>query len=143
MPTSTVPALRSTLKTTLAARPALNGVQILLALTGDPETDWIWIATAKGKQKVAAMRGGNNPRDETYDLIVFIRSIKSAIDDETAASDRVFALMAEIENTLRTDPSVSAILISGEISEFELEEWANGDQRGADLLVTLDCHARI
>jgi hypothetical protein len=143
MARSAIPTFRATLKTKLAARAALSGVQISLVRVGDPQPEWIWIARGYGDQAVAGLRAGLNPREETFRVLVYIRSIKSNIENETECSDRVFALMGEIEDELRSNLSVDSTVRSAEVEEYELDEWENGDQRGADLVLTLKCTKRL
>jgi hypothetical protein len=145
MATSTIPALKSALKTQLAARANLAGVQISYGFPGPmPEVEYIWLADVKGKQEPATI--GTRARDETYTLTVIVKSQVSDISNtgQQTATERAFALMAELEAQLRTDPAVNGTVLTAQIEgPIELVELAGDESRGALLTVSVYCRARI
>jgi hypothetical protein len=143
MATSTIPALKLALQTQLAGRVNLAGVQISYGFPGpEPEVEYIWLADVKGQQHLATI--GTRARDETYTLTVLIKSQNMDPADQRTATERAFALMAELEAQLRTDPTVNGSVQVAQIEgPVELVELAGDASRGALLTVSVYCKARI
>jgi uncharacterized protein YrzB (UPF0473 family) len=142
MATSTVPTLKANLKTQLAARGGLTGVQIVY---GPPsvgmQREYIWLGDADGEQVFAAMGTLNH---EEYDLQVIVDVIREG-EDEQAADARAFAIQAELENQLRSDNTVNGAVSSAQIGRFKLTEnvTADGMTRTARLVTLIHCQAYI
>ncbi|MEZ5101169.1 MAG: hypothetical protein R3C15_15485 [Thermoleophilia bacterium] len=144
MATSTVPTLKANLQARLQARVGLAGVQVSYGAPFPmPEPEWIWLADVEGEQEPAAL--GRQRRSETFRLEVLVRVVRSTLDDQEAATERAYALAAELENELRSDPTVgvAADFIAQIGGPFRLAEDANAEQRVASLVVTVTCRARI
>ena len=142
MATSTVPVFKNQLKTNLLARAGLSGVQVThgppLPL---PETDFIWLGDVKGAQDWLAML---KTKQEHYDLTVWIRALRSTTpDDFKTAGDRVFALMAELENELRGDPTVTGTVLIAAVTGFTFREDAAAELNQANLEVFVNVMAQI
>lgn len=111
--TSTIPAAIDALVTMLTVRPALavpgtlvvdgypaNARSIKQLITIGGQVD----ATATGTQEFASL--GARRRTEDYTIRVYC----SAVDaDQKKARDAAFALMAEVEDLLRTDPTLGGV----------------------------------
>ena len=144
MATSTVPTLKSNLKTQLAARGGLSGVQIAY---GPPsvgmEREYIWLGDVEGDQLFAAMAAPNQ-RQEEYDLEVIVDVIREGTDEQSA-DERCFAIQAEIENQLRSDLTVNGAVTVAQIGRFKLTEnvTADGMTRTARLVTLVHCQAYI
>ena len=142
MATSTIPTLKTNLKTALGLRAGLSGVQIAY---GPPavgmQREYIWLGDADGQQTFAAMGTLNF---EEYDLQVIVDVIREG-EDEASADARCFAIQAELENQLRSDPTVTAAVSSAQIGHFKLTEnvTADGMTRTARLVTLIHCQAFI
>jgi hypothetical protein len=147
MASSTIPALKSNLETRLKARPALSGVYVSYGPpfpVPEPELIALW-DVRDWTQRPAAL--GKRGRDEEYELAILIRVVQSTVAEHKPVTERAFALLAEIENELRNDPTVGvAEMIAAELGgqgAMSLQEDANDEQRVSTLLVNVHCHARI
>ena len=140
MATSTVPTAKANLVTQLQARGGLAGVQVTNGPPFvDPQREFIWVGTAEGSQEQLAMGG---PRRETYDLHVII-SVEQESEDVVAADTRCFALSAEVEAQLRTDPTINGAVEHAEFGDFKLGEFSSADgiNRISELVVSIGCNA--
>ncbi len=138
MATSSVPTVKANLVTQLQARGGLANVQVTNGPPlPNPSREFIWVGTAEGTQAQAAMGG---LRREEYGLEVVI-SVEREGTDIAAADARCFALVAELENQLRTDPTVNAAVEHAEMAGFRLGEFvgADGMRRVSELTATVDC----
>jgi hypothetical protein len=139
--TSTVPAFKSALLAKLNARTNLKNVQVTYGPPLPPSREWIWLGDVAGEQQTAAL--GNQRREETYDLSVIIGITREGVDQQ-ATTERAFALMAELENELRSDATVGGVVRTAEVQgQFRLDELASDTARGAHLAITVQCTARI
>lgn len=145
MATSTVPVLKNQLKKNLQARVGLSGVQVTQGPPFPlPEVEFIWLGDVKGRQEWATIASPTKPKEEHYDLKVWIRVLRSNTpDDFKTAGDRAFALLAELENELRGDPSVTNTVRVAHVGEFDFQEDAGAEMNQALLEVTVHVRARI
>jgi hypothetical protein len=143
--TSTVPVFKHQLLVNLQARVGLNGVQITHGPPFPlPEPEFIWLADVDGHQDWAAINVVTKPKEETYDLTVWIKVLRSTTpDDFKTAGDRAFALMAEIEQELRGDPSVANTVRVAHVGAYKFTEDANAEFNEAILRITVHVRARI
>lgn len=142
MATSTVPAFKAALRTLLQARTGLANVQVTYGPPLPvPESEFIWLGDVQGAQDRAAMAGTTV---EQYDATVLIRVLTStAPDDFKTAGDRAFALMAEVENCVRADQTVSGTVNTAHVTNFVFEEDAAPEQTSALISVTVQVTAYI
>ena len=141
--TTTIPALRAALKTALEARSGLAGVQVSHGVPRAIARESIMLGDVDFTQQAVSARGtGQHSRRENYTLALHIW-VDSQGNDQKATSDRAFALMAEIESQLRTDPSVSGTVHVAQIEGGKLEEQASDNARAALLTVNVACLGRI
>lgn len=145
MASSTIPAFKSALLAQLAARAGLANVQVSYGYPGPvPEVEYIWLADVRGEQAIAVM--GRRSREEHYQLTVLIKTETSGVApaDQQTATERAFTLMSELENQLRTDPTVNSTVRVAQVEgPIELVELAGKEARGALLTVTVAVEQRI
>src|SRR6266498_2365858 len=137
MATSSVPTVKANLVTQLQAHAGLSGVQVTNGPPlPTPSREFIWVGTAEGKQEISTPA----LRHEEYGVDVVI-SVERKGTDIVAADARCFALAAELENQLRTDPTVNAAVEHAEMGGFRLGEFvgADGMRRVSELTATVDC----
>lgn len=142
MASSTIPAMKAQLKTNLRARTVLANVQVTHGPPFPvPDAEFIWLGDVTGAQSWLAFQ---KTRKEEYDLKVWIRVLTSSSpDDYKTAGDRAFALMAELENELRGDPTVSGTVTTSELTDFDFREDATGEQTVALLEATVHVQSFI
>lgn len=145
MPTSSIPAVIDALYTRLKARPGLSAIQVTDGYPTNPESEFLWIADATGRQDPASI--GQQARNEEYDLALIAR-VQGPLDDNgKAVRDRVFAIKAEVEAELRggSNPTLGVITsgyaqVGGPI---EFQPGRTGELLIAHLLFTIHVKARI
>jgi hypothetical protein len=143
MATSTIPTLKANLVTQLQARAGLTGIQVTNGPPlPSPSREYIWVGDVDGVEEMAT--AGINTRHEDYNTKVVIHVEKDGTD--TAATDaRCFVLSAELENQLRTDPTVSGAVSLAQLTAYRLTEFVQPDgmARIAELVVTVNCQQWI
>lgn len=141
---STVPAFLDAFKTKLDARVALADVGVFKAHPGDRLTpEHVVVDRVEFDQEWGPL--GRKAREERYTAHLVIGITKDGAGDDLAddARDRVFALMAEVEDALRTDPAVTNTVRVTEIAGGELRQGAGDKTRWAQLALRIDVRARI
>lgn len=152
MSASTVPAFKLQLRTNLQARAALAGVQITYG-PPTPQPGWgadvntveyIWLGDVQGTQEWLTFSSAGGTREEEYDLTVWLLVAKATSpDDYQAAGNRAFALMAEIENEVRTDHTVGGTVLEAEVASFIFVEDAKPEVNEARIALTVHVKALI
>jgi hypothetical protein len=142
MATSTVPALKAALLSLLSARAGLSGVQVVYgAPLPNPGREFISLAGTTGDQATASL--GRLSREEEYRLTIYVSALREGLDQQSC-TERAFALAAEVENAVRSDPTVSGTVRTALVDgPFTLEEGATDAHRTALVTLSLFCHARI
>lgn len=142
MASSTVPAFKAALAAALAARPALHDVQVAYgAPLPAPAREFLWLADVEGEQEPAAL--GAQRREESYLLTVIANALREG-QDQQAATERAFELVAELEDVLRDDGSLSQTVRFAQVAgPFRLEEMSSDTARAAQVTVTVAVRARI
>lgn len=139
MASSSIPALKKSLRALLAARTALSDVQVVYgAPLPNPAREFIWLGDVTGSQDWATI---GHTRVEDYDLDVLV-SVAREGTDQQAATERAFELASEIELALRADQTVSgAVTVASFGGNVNLTELASTDgmSRGAHLTVQVHC----
>jgi len=142
--TSSVPTVKANLVTQLQARGGLTGVQVT---NGPPlpatQREYIWVGDTEGIQELAAFNTPNQ-RHENYNVKVVVNVTREG-EDAAAADARCFALCAELENQLRSDPTVSGAINLAMVTTFRLTEFVAPDNsnRTAQLVVDINCQQWI
>jgi hypothetical protein len=145
MATSAIPTLKKNLRDRLAARDRLSGVQLAY---GWPKfetrrvSELLILGDVDFAQEPATI-GTNRSREDDGELEVWV-IVTQATTDQQKPTERAFALMAEVENELRTDPTVNnAVRIAQIGGDGELRELASDRERQARLLFHVRYEARI
>ena len=138
MATSTVPAFLDALKAALDARniAATGGgtIAVTTAASGEPvPPECIQLFRTTADQQWTLL--GNRRRREQYTVYGGIYAQIAGYGEPTAkaARDRAYALLAELEQTLRADPSVGGSVRQAELLTAELDQGITrgGDDEGA------------
>lgn len=126
LPTSsTVPAVKTALVSTLTARPTLSA-QVSRRWPGpNTEHEGVYLGDVEGESRVSSLKPGRQRRQETYVLQVVCQTFHSAHTplDAGDSEARAYALLAELEGALADDPrlgdaaGVSAVLEFGTWTE--------------------------
>lgn len=142
MASSTVPAVKRSLVTLLAARATLSQVQVSYgAPIRGTAREFIWVGDVEGGQSFASL--GVNHRDEEYAVKVVISVVREG-NDQQSAETRCFDLMAELEDELRDTPQLAtAGVLWSEVGDFQLEQLASDQAVEARLTVDVRVRARI
>jgi hypothetical protein len=139
---SSIPTLKQNLVTLLAARPALNGVQVSYGPPlPNPGREFVWCGKATGDQSWMTVGG---TKLEEYDQQVLISVLREGVDMH-AADARCFVLFAELEALLRADQTVTGAVAVAAVEGFELGEGVapDGTSRESTLTVQVACQAYI
>jgi hypothetical protein len=106
MATSSIPAVKAALITRLQARAGLYGVSVTWGFTdaaGARAAEWVFVGNTRGDQTWTQQGRQSKEEDYTLDLIVSV--VRKGLGVQTA-EQRAWAIAAEVENELRSDPSV-------------------------------------
>lgn len=143
MGVSSIPAVKQALLDLLSARPGMDGAKITWAVpSGQVERDWVSLDDVTGRQ--APARLGRQAREEEYTVQITVTVVRPAVDTPQSVASRCFALVAEIENLLRENPTIGVnSLVHTYITRTDLVERNDGDQREARALVDVFVVARI
>jgi hypothetical protein len=153
--TSTVPAFLDALKTALEARAAIPGnplapigerpaVTIATAPSGDADPlEAVELIGARETQEWGAI--GHRRRNEEYTVGAVVFIVRRGAGEARAkeARDRAYAILAELEDTLRTDPGVSGTVRQSQITEIVLDQDFNDNGRWAALGITIEVKAEL
>jgi hypothetical protein len=144
MATSSIPTLKKNLQSLLAARTQLHDVLISYGPPlASPPREFIWLGDVEGDQDWATI--GGRVREETYDLSLLVSVVREG-QDQQGATERAFDLLAEVEDALRSDPTVTdAVLMASVGGRVDLAELASPDgmRRGAHLAAQIHCWTHI
>jgi len=142
---TTAAALKSALKTAMAAEASLAGVPITYGEPGDQaRSEHIWIGAATdGDQELASFRSGRKRRDETYnlDIVVDVTSIGKVEANEA----RAVLLGTVIEEMLADDPKVGSVtnLLWCIVDSFELDSHETAEGPRSTYTLTLSARGRL
>ncbi len=138
--TSVVPATRKKLREQLRARAALARVQVTTGKPQAPDREYIAVLGAEThRQEQAAMGTTAHPRREDFELALVISVVQAGHPDSDAVVDRVFVLVAELENQLRDDQTIGGNVEYAEVSELPFEDLGPNDDGFREARV----HARV
>lgn len=142
MATASIAALKAALITRLKARPGLAGVQVTWGIPSqDLNDEWIMVGDVDGTQE--AVHLGALRREEEYVLDIQVSVVRDMAADAQTTAERAFALAAEIEDELRTDPSVGGAVREAQVIGDGLIEPADGSQREARIPLRIRARKRI
>jgi len=142
MAQSSVPAFKARLLSELEARGGLTNVQITWGIpAGQLQKELILLGDVDGDQVTAAF--GQKRRNEDYQLSILISVLRSK-GEQRKATERAYALAAEIETELRDDPSVGGTVRVAQVKgPFDLRERTQGNECEAALTITVSCDQRV
>lgn len=149
MAVSTAPVAQQNLLALLALRAGLSGVGLNWAAPVDadlyaPSGDDIYLGDVNQTQEWAAINRTVLPKDEHYTLQVFAQAYRQGNDPQGTAT-RAWALVAEIENQLRADPTINGALNRPAQVQSTLMSTKPADPQAwlAKATVQVACWARI
>ena len=141
MSTSQIPAVKTALVVllgTLLPDPVWTGY-------GHPGTvrmdDMAAVMDARSSQAPATLGSGRN-REETISVDVVFSTYRGGNDQATTTA-RVFAMLAALETSLRTDPTIGGIVRTAQIADIALAEVSSPEGRVAELAVTIAAVVRL
>ena len=133
--------MRAALLAALQARAGLSGVQLGYGMPpGSLQREHILFGLVDATQEYRAL--GTVRKFEDYTLTVFIGVSREGTDQQ-AADDRALALMAEVEEVLRADPTVSGTVLTAQVERYRLEPLASDTTREARITLEIQTRARI
>lgn len=146
MASSSIPAVIDALVARLQSYPGLSGVQVTDGEPINPEPEFLWIADASGEQRPAHATGTQS-RDEEYDLDCIVY-VQGPLDDQSKpVRDRAFAIMAQVEASLRGGDNASLGVIKSGWAQIGgnllYQSRLSEEMRLAKLLFTVHVKARI
>jgi hypothetical protein len=144
MSSSSIPTLKRNLQSLLAARTALHDVTISWGppLPNTPR-EYISLGDVVGDQDWATV--GGLTRLFRSDLALLVSVLREG-QEQQAATERAFALLAEVESAVRADQTVGgAVLVAGVGGRIDLVELPSPDgmRRGAQVTAQIHCMTHI
>ena len=138
---STAPLMKAALLTALSARAGLSGVTVSYGAPTQGPREFIALSDISGTQEFAML--GHLRKDETYTLSVYCSVLREGNMQQTC-TERCFELAAEIEDELRTNPTVTSTVRVAQLSTpFSLEEFASDQARQSILTLGVEATERI
>lgn len=138
---STAPTMKAALFTALGQRSGLSGVTISYGAPLQAPREFIALADIDGSQEFAQL--GALKKNETYTLTVYCSVLREG-NQQQACTERCFALAAELEDELRTNPTVTGTVRVAELATpFTLEEFASDQARQSVLTLGVVANERI
>lgn len=127
----------------LALRSGLSGVQIATGpLGGESARESIQFFTGRDNQDHVTT---GRRRESTFSLDGAVWVLKPGKNETVikAARDRAQALLAEIEDELRTDPSIGGTVRESGITDYDLDQGVNPDGHWCQLDFTISGTVRL
>jgi hypothetical protein len=144
MSTSTAPAFMDALVTALSARTGLSGVRVFYGPAfPDPGRESVAVMGLSGNQEWASL--GRLAKEEIYTVEVMIFVIREGQQTQPAV-ERVYALLAELENQLRegvNSPTMTGTVRVASVESVNLEMGVSDTTRSALLTIGVRVQARI
>jgi len=145
---STVPAFMAALRDGLAARFAADGnlaeVRVFAAPAGDPyPQEMIEFFGTDDSQAWGAL--GNRRRTETYTVRGMTGVVVPGGGEDTAdqARARVYAILAVLEDYLRTHVSVGDTVLRAQLTSANLTQGYAKEGRWAALEITIEAYTEL
>jgi hypothetical protein len=139
---STAPAFKAAFVTALAARAGLAGVLVSYgAPLPNPPREHVTLGDLSGSQEFAQL--GAMKKYETFTLDVYVSVVREG-NQQKECTERAFQIAAEIEDELRTNPTMSGTVRVAEVaSPFDLEEFASDTARQSVLSLGVQATEKI
>lgn len=151
--TSTIPTVKAALVTALSGRTNLATVHVVYAWDGQAmPAEAIFLdppeATHRTNSTIPVMRAGRKSREEAYTVVAVVQVIQDGGTANAAATTeaRAFALLAELENTLADDPTLSnagGVTTRMSIANYERRLTPAGSGWMSRIDVDIDCRFRL
>jgi hypothetical protein len=142
--TSIQPAAKAQLFSTLTARANLSAVQVTYGHPGSKRVakECIWIGNINGDQTVRVVGAYSRLDDFAIEMVV---DVQQPGDDQQTCTERAYALMAEVESAVRSDPTLSGVVnIDVQFTgELNLKEFIYDQGREAELTFEIQCRGKI
>lgn len=146
--TSTINAFEQALQANLKARVGLNGVTVTV---GPPTVgelnigEWLMLGNSTAGQNYKTFPyNAPTSKDETARIDLLINVVQAINNDHTALNNRAFALLAEVENELRSNPSqgVPYVLWAEVAENMRVEKNMNSQSGWRETLIVAQIKLR-
>lgn len=148
--TSTVPAylaaLRDALNARFAANPTFAEVKAFAAPSGDDPLPLEMVELFGTDETQAWGALGNRRKTETYTVRGMVGAILESgagEDVADAARARVYAILAELEDQVRTDPNMAHTVYRSQLASANLTQGIADTGRWATLEITIDVYTEL
>lgn len=145
MPVSTAPTVKETLRTGLLARAGLAGAQVTWDRPSQKlRRDLVYLGTIESAEGWAAI--GGKRREENFTLSIEVSVVRAFADDPATTAQRAFAVLGEITEHLRADPTLGiAGLIAAQVGGWTHVADADSEAgwREARITTRIAVRARI
>jgi len=148
---STIPAAKARILVVLDALPGLDGVLVQRGLPTDqpPERERVYIDNAVDISR-EWMMVGRRRLDESFTVRILVETFLDG-DDQTAGEDRMWTIVAEIEQALILDLTLNGILTGNTERPSGIKPGGIEDQNSfpapdgwiSHAVLRMDCAARI
>lgn len=142
MAQSAQPTLKANLLAALQTWPGLDGVQISYGWMKSPRKEFLMLGNIRNDGETTATLGTNRPREEHFTLFCLVKTEMNTVDQQLA-TERGYAIAAELETYLRQNPTVDGAVRLAAVAGIALDELANDTARAAVLEIAVSCQARI
>lgn len=118
----------------LTARPGLDGVQVATGwLGGDSARESIQFTAVRGTQQWGML--SNRRRNEEFVIEATIWAVEPGKGEDVIRTvrARALALLAEIEDELRVDPTVGNVAQVSQVTFYNLDQGATTAGRGCQI----------
>ncbi len=140
-------AFKQALRTALAARAGLAGVQVayeypVANITGED----IWLGNAESDNRIPVMRAGTKKVDEDYTLTVFAQVLKTQGEGQEAADLRAAAVLREVQQQLAESTQLTAEVMWAQVigwEHFVGPFESGGASRGSRFEIRVAVRARL
>lgn len=140
--TSTINAFEQALQANLKKRTGLSGVTITVGPPTAGELmvgEWLMLGNSTATQNYATFPyNAPTSRDETARIELLINVVQAINADHTVVNNRAYALLAEVENELRSNPSqgVTNVLWAEIAPSMRVQKQMNPDAGWRETLIT-------
>lgn len=140
---TTAPATKRALITILNARAGLSGVQVAYGYLNDSaqlQDENINVGKVRFNQEWGAL--GNRRREESYRVELII-VVKREGDDQQGTEERMWAVLAEVEQALRADPTLGGAVRVSELTEGDQDNWPDSEGWFSQVTAQITCQASL
>lgn len=150
IPVSTVPAVRSYLRSAIVAQIADPTVQVFDGVESTNVADDVVLVAGVQRQSSRSAMVGNGQQhalEETYQLEVRVSCFRGGGEDYAPTVDaRAWALIAQVESVVRSDMSLGGLVLTARpgISQSSGPQWED-EHKGVicEVFMNIDCYAQL